>query len=218
MAKVNQPLNPHNVILFQGDSITDAGRSRSAIGPNSPDGLGFGYPRLIADAVLKKHPGDYLQFYNRGVSGDRIRDMQSRWELDTIRLQPDLISILIGVNDTWNYLYLGMGSDPEEFRQIYHAILDTTVKNLPDAGLVLCEPFILLTGEVSEEWSTDIIQRQTIVKDLAKEYDAVLVPFQSDLDEKTPGVPANHLLDDGVHPTEQGHQILADCWIKTVLG
>ncbi|MGB2964750.1 MAG: SGNH/GDSL hydrolase family protein [Anaerolineales bacterium] len=218
MDKVLQPLNPHNVILFQGDSITDAGRSRSAFGPNSPDGLGFGYPRLIADAVLNKHPEDYLQFYNRGVSGDRIRDMQSRWELDTLRLQPDLISILIGVNDTSNYIYLGMGSDPGEFRQIYQAILDTTVKNLPDASLVLCEPFILLTGEVSEEWSTDIIQRQTIVKDLAKEYDAVLVPFQSDLDEKTQGVPANHLLDDGVHPTEQGHQILADCWIKTVLG
>ena len=218
MTKSHQLLNPHNVILFQGDSITDAGRSRSTIGPNSPDGLGFGYSRLVADAVLKKHPENYLQFYNRGASGDRIRDMENRWELDTLRLQPDLISILIGVNDTWNYLYLGMGTDPEDYRQRYHAILDTTLIALPDIDLVLCEPFILLTGQVTEEWSADIIQRQSIVEELAKEFNAIQVPFQLALDEKSKQVPAHHLLDDGVHPTDRGHQVLAECWINTVLG
>ena len=115
--------------------------------------------------------------------------MESRWELDTLRLQPDLISILIGVNDTSNYLYLGMGSDPEEFRQIYHRILDNTINALPDTNLVLCEPFILITGEVTEEWSSDIKRRQTIVKDLAREFDAVWVPFQSALDEKSQQIP-----------------------------
>jgi lysophospholipase L1-like esterase len=218
MSKPFQPLNPHNVLLFQGDSITDAGRSRFAIGPNSGDGLGFGYPRIIADSILEDHPDKYLQFYNRGISGNRIRDLEHRWEQDSLRLQPDLISILIGVNDTWNYVYLGMGADPEEYHQIYRGILEKTVKTLPDTCLVLCEPFILLTGEVTEEWSADISQRQKSVKDLAQEFNAVWVPFQGALDTKAQQVPAHRLLDDGMHPTGQGHRLLADCWINSVLG
>ncbi len=212
------PFKPHSVILFQGNSITDAGRTRSRIGPNSPAGLGFGYARKIADALLENYPEGYLQLYNRGVSGDLIQNMNSRWEGDSLRLLPDLISILIGVNDTWNQVMLGMGSDPEQYRVMFHKILTETQQSLPYTRLVLCEPFLLLTGEVTREWSADITRRQGFVRDLADEFNAIFVPFQSALDQAAEQVSAGQLLEDGVHPTDRGHQVLADCWMKAVLG
>ncbi len=218
MTDAQLPFKPHNVILFQGDSITDANRTRSRISPNSPDGLGLGYARKITDSLLENYPDHYLQLYNRGVSGDRIQDMKSRWEGDSLRLLPDLISILIGVNDTWNQVMLGMGSDPEQYQAMFHKILTETRQSLPYTRLVLCEPFLLLTGEVTREWSADITRRQDYVRDLADEFNAVFVPFQSALDQATQQVSPAQLLEDGVHPTDRGHQVLADCWMKTVLG
>ncbi len=211
-------LKPHSVILFQGDSITDTGRSRQTIGPNSGDSLGFGYARRIADRLLEENKYQYLQIYNRGISGDRIRDLESRWERDSLQLMPDLISILIGVNDTWNYLFSGLGSSPEEYRNIYQQILEHTRQRLPDVQLVLCEPFILLTGEVTQEWEEDISLRQASVQELASKFDAVFVPFQDALDEAARQISPHLLLDDGVHPTDKGHQVLSECWLKIVLG
>lgn len=210
-------IKPHQVILFQGDSITDAGRSRRAVGANHPDGLGFGYPRLITDRLLDKYPDHNLQIYNRGVSGDRVMDLAHRWTNDSLKLLPDLISILIGVNDTWNYLYLGMGSDPDEYQDLIRKMLLDTREHLPLAKFVLCEPFVLLTGEVSDQWLVDLSKRQKVVSNLAEEFMGVFVPFQSALDKAAENMPSDKLLDDGVHPTDLGHRILADCWIDTVL-
>jgi len=211
-------LKPHSVILFQGDSITDSGRSRLAIGPNSEDSLGFGYAHRIGHRLLEENKDRYLQIYNRGINGDRIRDLEGRWEQDSLRLIPDLISILIGVNDTWNYMFSGLGSSPEEYRGIYQGILEHTRQRLPDIQLVLCEPFILLTGEVTQEWEKDISLRQASVQELAGKFDAVFVPFQYALDEAANQISPHLLLDDGVHPTDKGHQVLAECWLKIVLG
>lgn len=215
---IHPKIKPQHILLFQGDSITDAGRSRMSVGPNSPDGMGFGYPRLIMEHLLESSPNKHFQYYNRGVSGDRIQDLARRWAHDALRLEPDLISILIGVNDTWNYLYLGMGSSPDEFRLIYRQILENTRAELPGVALVLCEPFVLLTGEVTEEWDEDITSRQKYVRELAGEFGGLFVPFQSALDKAvSEGIPAHRLLEDGVHPTEQGHRLLADYWIESVL-
>lgn len=211
-------LKPHSVILFQGDSITDTGRSRLTIGPNSGDSLGFGYARRIADRLLEENKDQYLQIYNRGINGDRIRDLEGRWEQDSLWLMPDLISILIGVNDTWNYMFSGLGSSPEEYRIIYQGILENTRQRLPDVQLVLCEPFILLTGEVTQEWEEDISLRQASVQELASKFDAIFVPFQDALDEAARQISPHFLLDDGVHPTDKGHQVLSECWLKIVLG
>jgi len=216
MIRSDNFLKPHNVLLFQGDSITDAGRSRTSVGPNSPDGMGFGYPRLVMESILEKFPDQHLQFYNRGISGNRIQDLDFRWENDTLSLLPDLLSILIGVNDTWNYLMLGMGTSPAEYQKTFRGILQKTRTALPYTQFVLCEPFILITGEVTSEWMGDLSERQQAVKTLAKEFDAVFVPFQSELDQKAEDTPAHHLLDDGVHPTEKGHRVMAECWTKTV--
>jgi lysophospholipase L1-like esterase len=212
-------IKTHSVILFQGDSITDAGRSRMSVGPNSSQGMGFGYPKMAMDQLLERFPDQDLQIFNRGVSGNRIQDLARRWAQDTLALGPDLLSVLIGVNDTWNYLYLGMGSSPENYQHIYQQLLEDTRAKLPEVILVLCEPFALLTGEVTEEWDEDISRRQRYVQDLAEEFGALFVPFQSALNNAvSTGVPAHQLLDDGVHPTERGHRLLADCWLTTVVG
>lgn len=212
-------INSHSIILFQGDSITDAGRSRLASSANSLEGMGFGYPRLVMDQLLTRFPDKDLQFHNRGVSGDRLQDLAGRWTDDTMNLNPDLISVLIGVNDTWNYLYLGMGSSPAGFLQIYRQLLMDTRAKLPGTALVLCEPFTLLTGEVTEEWDEDISERQRYVQELAEEFDALYVPFQSALDKAvSEGVPPHQLLEDGVHPTQRGHRLLADFWVENVVG
>jgi lysophospholipase L1-like esterase len=211
--------NKIHSVLFQGDSITDAGRSRMATGSNLPDSMGFGYPRLIMDHILEEFPDQGLRFYNRGVSGNRIQDLASRWSQDALRLEPDLISILIGINDTSIYLYMGLGTSPEGFRRIYHQILQSTRNARPESSLVLCEPFMLLTGEVTEEWDEDISQRQSCVQELAEEFDAIYIPFQTALNQAVSnGMPPHQLLEDGVHPTQRGHRLLADCWIENVLG
>jgi len=113
---------------------------------------------------------------------------------------------------------LGMGSDPEQYQAMFHNILTETRQFLPNTQLVLCEPFLLLTGEVTRDWSADITRRQDFVRDLADEFNAGFVPFQSALDQATQQVSPSLLLEDGVHPTDRGHQVLADCWMKTVLG
>ena len=211
-------IKSNDVILFQGDSITDAGRDRFSVRPNNQHGLGFGYPRLIASQLMSTFSDDTLLIYNRGISGDRIRDMARRWDRDCISLGPDLLSILIGVNDTWNYIYVGMGSSPADYHQVFRDLLIETRRSLPEINLVLCEPFALITGEVNEEWLDDLRERQKTVKDLADEFQGIYVPFQSALDEAVKKIPAHRLLDDGVHPTEQGHRVLAECWINSVLG
>jgi lysophospholipase L1-like esterase len=215
MAKLT--LKPHSVILFQGDSITDAGRNRQVVGPSAGENLGFGYARLIADHLQEAYKRDHLQIYNRGISGDRILGLAQRWESDSLRLMPDIISILIGINDTWNYIYTGLGSSPKEYRGIFQVILDQTRQRLPTVQLVLCEPFILPVGEVNSEWKEDLQIRQESVRGLANQFDAVFVPFQDVLDQAAEDMPARKLLDDGVHPTPQGHRILADYWLKIVI-
>ncbi len=211
-------IKSHSVILFQGDSITDVGRSRHVIGPNNPDGLGNGYPQLVSDYLFESYPEHYLQIYNRGISGDRIRDLARRWKNDSLRLLPNIISVLIGVNDTWNYLYMGMGSDPTDYQEVYQKILQNTQQQLPDVQFILCEPFVLITGEVTNEWMDDVVQRQEITRNLALDFGGIFVPFQTALNEKEKNIPAKTLLEDGVHPTDFGHRVLAECWMEAVLG
>src|SRR6266545_7934121 len=91
-----------SVILFQGDSITDSGRNRDSADPNAAGALGNGYPLLVASAVLAARPDGGLRFYNRGISGNKVPDLQQRWTTDTVDLYPDVLSILIGVNDFWH--------------------------------------------------------------------------------------------------------------------
>jgi lysophospholipase L1-like esterase len=211
-------IEPGSTILFQGDSITDAGRQRESLEPNFRYALGMGYCNLIASQLLREQPSDDLKFYNRGVSGDRIVDMYARWKVDAINLKPDIISILIGVNDTWHEMTIQNGVEPERYEKIYRSLLEYTKQQLSSVQFILCEPFVLKCGVVTDTWGEEIRKRQHTVRQLADEFNGRFVAFQSALDSVLVDAPPEYWLSDGVHPTPAGHRILADCWYENVIG
>ena len=197
-------------ILFQGDSITDGNRGRS-LDPNHI--LGHGYAFLVAAKFGAAFPSSNLDFMNRGVSGNTVADLNKRWQADTLELKPDLLSILIGVNDA------GRGIPIIEFEPTYDKIILEAKAANPMLKLVLCEPFTLPVGKRKEGysgWFANIKQRQEIVARLAKKHGAALVPFQHVFDEATKRAPAEYWIWDGVHPTYRGHQLMADEWERVV--
>ncbi len=197
-------------ILFQGDSITDADRGADG----APDaGLGHGYAYLVASRLGADHPGSRLMVRNRGVSGDTIHDLVRRWQEDTIALAPDVLSILVGINDTTAEVPF------EEFETAYDRLLEQTKAARPDVRFVLCEPFALLPREAdggANVWETNVRERARIVEKLAKKYRAPFVRFQKVFDDARKRAPAEHWLYDGIHPTQAGHQLMADEWIRVV--
>lgn len=209
---------PNNsTILFQGDSITDCGRSReAAAAPNNLLGLGQGYAMMVAAELLSTRPADCLRVFNRGVSGNRVVDLYARIQGDILNLKPDVLSILIGVNDTWH------GKNPDwsngvaipKYERIYRDLLNEVREALPNVKFVLCEPFVLRCGVVRDDWVGEIDGRRAVVAKLAKEFGAVLVPFQSMFDEAINQAPPEHWAADGVHPSAAGHLLMAKCWLE----
>jgi lysophospholipase L1-like esterase len=208
------PASP--VILFQGDSITDTGRARDQQDkPNSAAALGNGYAHFAAARILARYPERQAQIFNRGISGNRIPDLYARLREDVLNLKPDLLSILIGVNDTWHHFKRNAGVSHEKFARIYRQFLAEVKAELPTIQLVLCEPFVLITGEVTPEWSADITERRAIVADIARESSAIFLPFQRMFDDALTRAPADYWLYDGIHPTPAGHALMAELWLTT---
>ena len=212
-----------STVLFQGDSITDAGRGRAEpLLANDSDALGGGYAAMVAETLLAEGPDRELQIYNRGVSGDRVTFMRDRWQADCLDLRPDLLSILIGVNDAWHGVASGTpanGVGLEAFDRVLRDLIVTTRRALPDLKLVICEPFTTEAGAVlSMNFHPDIDDRRDIVREIAREHADVLVPFQEMFDELCAQAPAEHWAGDGVHPSPAGHRKMAEFWLKCVCG
>ncbi|WP_199613750.1 SGNH/GDSL hydrolase family protein [Paenibacillus alkalitolerans] len=203
-------------ILFQGDSITDGARSRN---DDLNHVLGHGYPYIIASKLGNELAETRPVFFNRGVSGNRVSDLYARWNEDAFSLQPDLISILIGVNDAWRIVNGEPTGATDRFERAYRHLLEETKEVLPSVGLILCEPFILRTGATAgkwDEWQKRIGKYQETVRKLAEEFEAVFVPLQAALDEACGRADAAYWLWDGVHPTAAGHYLIARQWLSVV--
>jgi lysophospholipase L1-like esterase len=197
-------------ILFQGDSITDGNRGRNA-DPNHI--LGHGYGFIIAARHGAAFPESKLEFMNRGVSGNSVLDLEKRWQKDEIELKPDVLSILIGVNDH------SRGMALSQYEEYYDKLLGAARAANPKLKLVLCEPFTLPVAPKKdnyEAWLDGLKQRQAIVSKLARKYGAALVRFQRVFDEAAKRAPADYWIWDGVHPTYRGHQLMADAWERVV--
>lgn len=197
-------------ILFQGDSITDGNRGRNN---DLNHILGHGYQFIIACKFGAELPERKLTFINRGISGDRVSGLLRRWQTDIIDLKPDILSILIGVND------LGSGVSAEQYEKQFDQLLADTVNTLPNVKIVLCEPFGLPVGGKAANWEqyrADLAERQAIVARLGQKYHAPVVHFQKMFEDAVQRVPADYWIWDGVHPTCCGHQLMADEWIRTV--
>ena len=203
-------------ILFQGDSITDCGRSREGNLPLG-GGLGAGYPALVAARLLRDKTDREWTITNRGISGNRVVDLYARWKIDALNLQPEFISILIGVNDTWHEYPNQNGVEVPRYEKVYRELLTWTKEALPDVKLLLMEPFILPFGAVAPNWKPEMDERRAVVRKLVKEFDALFLPCQEIFDNALEKAPQEYWLRDGVHPTLAGHQLLADEWLKLAL-
>jgi lysophospholipase L1-like esterase len=212
-----------DVILFQGDSITDAGRSRDRgktdVANNQP-GLGNGYAWLAAAQMLVDRPADKLQFFNRGISGHKVFQLAERWQTDCLDLKPDVLSILIGVNDIWHSLdpKLGYKGTVDIYERDFHALAERTRKALPKVKLVVCEPFVLRCGAVTDKWFPEFDNYRAAAKRVADTHHATFVPFQAMFDAAIKFAPPEHWAGDGVHPSAAGASLMAHFWLKAVGG
>ena len=200
------------VVLFQGDSITDSGRNRTATEANAAGALGSGYPLLVAAAALAARPGADLQFYNRGISGNKVPDLQQRWTGDALDLQPDVLSILIGVNDFWHKLSGGYTGTVQDYEQQYTALLEQTRRALPRVHLIVLEPFVLRVGAVDERWFPEFDARRAAAARVASHARATFVPLQAVFNQRIRSAPPQYWAADGVHPTPAGHAVIAERW------
>ncbi len=210
-------IQKESIILFQGDSITDAGRDRNREQNASDYGaLGKGYVYLIAAQLLADQPGDGLKIYNRGISGNKVFQLADRWDKDCLKLKPDVLSILIGVNDIWHTLNGNYDGTVEKYEKDYRALLDRTRKELPKVQLVICEPFVLRCGAVNDKWFPEFDKYRAVAGKMAKEFNALFVPFQSMFDNAVKQAPPAHWAADGVHPSMAGAYLMGQEWVKVV--
>ena len=197
-------------VLFQGDSITDSGWKAEG-----PDGLGKGYAFIAASWFQAMYPEKNVTFLNRGLSGNRASDLEGRWQKDCLDLKPSWVSIMIGINDTWRRYDSNDSTTAESYEKSCRNIL-TAVKTKLHAKLILMEPFVLPVPEDRKQWRVDLDPRIHIVRRLAVEFNAILVPLDGIFAAAATRQPPAFWAADGVHPSRAGHALIAQSWLKAV--
>ena len=208
-------LKQNDIILFQGDSITDAGRNREQQqNPNHTNALGNGYAMLAASTMLNKFADKKIQIYNRGISGNRVPDLQNRWAQDTISLQPTILSILIGVNDFWRTMDQGAQNSAAQYKSQYQQLLDDTLRQLPNVQLIIGEPFAVNNVKhVNEAWYPEFPTYQQAAAEIAKEYKALFIPYQQVFDKAEKQADGGYWTTDGIHTSLAGANLMAQAWL-----
>lgn len=201
-------------VLFQGDSITDCGRANCGGAGFSNFGLGPGYAGMIAARLMCDRPDIDWEFINRGISGNRIVDLYARWKADCINLNPDVVSILIGVNDTWHRFASDNGVGVPRYTFFYHELLHWTHEKMPKTRFVLLDPFVCSHVGDRKEFVEELTGRRLAISKLAEEFDAIHIPLQSVFDAAFKRAPEEYWAADGVHPTPAGHQLITDAWLE----
>ncbi|SDT35165.1 SGNH/GDSL hydrolase family protein [Microlunatus soli] len=196
-------------VMFTGDSITDCRR----LDTDNP--LGYGYPLRVAGQWDLAHPDRSPVWMNSGISGNRVVDLQGRWQTDVLEARPDLVSVLVGINDCGFHFALDFDEvTAAEYRAGYRELL----RPLADAGiqLILIEPFLLPVSEDQLKWRDDLDAKIDVVHELAEQYGATLIEADRMFTELAEQTGPEHWAADGVHPTAAGHQALADAWLQQV--
>lgn len=201
-------------VLFQGDSITDGNRGRS----NDPNHiLGHGFVFAIASQLGASYPERQLTFINKGVSGDTIEDLHVRWKTDTLDLKPSVINILVGVNNVLSRIRSEKFTEPSTFQHDLATLITSTQESLPGTTIVLCEPFILPVGMVKENqilWQREIKAVQEATSAVASTFNCIHVRFQQPFTDAIKKASAEYWIWDGIHPTYNGHGLMAHEWMK----
>lgn len=198
-------------ILFQGDSITDAHRHREVERLS-----GSGYATLVSAYLSYENPGKY-EFLNRGIGGDRIVNIYTRMKCDITNLKPDVMSILIGVNDVWREYDWNDGVETDRFEKVYNMLIEDVKAALPEIKIMILEPF-LLPGSANEgrygEFLAAVKEKAAAAKRVAEKNGLVFVPLQEEMEKLADVIGADKVLADGVHPFPVGHEVIKRQWLK----
>ncbi len=203
-------------VLFQGDSITDAGRDRELSEPNHPRALGGGYAFHTAANLLRTNIPFELEVFNRGISGNKVFQLQERWQEDCLDLEPDLLSILIGVNDFWHSKSHEYEGTVETYENDYRRLLERTLEARPSIAIMIGEPFLVEGGTALQEgWEEEFSAYREAALKLAREFNTGFVPYQSYFDKALVDAPVSYWCPDGVHPSIPGAVVMAEAWLET---
>lgn len=212
-------LNDNDIILFQGDSITDWGRDKSKTEANNPSSLGNGYVIHTTGALLVKYPHKNLQIFNKGISGNKVYQLAERWDTDCIALKPTVLSIHIGVNDFWHTLTSGYKGTIETYIADYKKLIERTRQSLPGIKIIICEPFAVKgVRAVDDKWYPAFDAYRQAARDIATQYDLPFVPYQAVYDKALEIAPGSYWTTDGVHPSIGGAKLMAEAWVQAVKG
>lgn len=212
-------LNSDDVILFQGDSITDASRKKDDNNFNNPTSLGSGYVVQVAGDLLLNHADKNLKIYNKGISGNKVFQLATRWDNDCLEIKPTVLSILIGVNDYWHKHDGKYNGTVEVYKKDFKALLERTKTALPNVKFIIGEPFALNgIKAVKDTWYPEFDAYRAAAKEIATDFNAVFIPYQKVFDEATKVASGVYWTFDGVHPTLAGAKLMAQAWLKAVKG
>ncbi len=198
-------------ILFQGDSITDAGRSKEC-----DTHRGSGYAQLVTASLGLERPNEF-EFVNRGISGNRVIDLLARVKSDLINLKPDYLSILIGINDVWHEINYQNGLDTPKYELYYNLLIKEVREALPNIKIMMFEPFVLKgsgTEEAWEDFRKGAEGKAKAARKVAEDNNILFIPLMKKFDELTKLAPNEYWLVDGVHPTPMGHEVIKNEWLK----
>ena len=210
-------LQKDDIVLFQGDSITDAGRDKNTKTPNTSPMMGSGYVIQAAGELLFKHAEKNLTIYNKGISGNKVHQLAERWNVDCIDLKPNVLSILIGVNDFWHTKTGDYKATVKTYEDDYRALLKRTLAALPGVKLIIGEPFAVAgVKAVDNSWYPAFDKYREAAKKLADEFNAVFIPYQKVFDEAQKRAPGVYWTHDGVHASLAGAHLMADAWMEAV--
>ncbi len=199
-------------ILFQGDSVTDCGRDRDC-----ETSLGTGYASKVALVCDTLFPEKQLQFVNRGVSGDRVCNLLERYEEDFLKVQPDVVSILIGINNTWRRYDANDGTELEKFRAEYELLLSKIKKDMPNTKIIIIEPFLMNSVEERMLWREDLNPKIMAIRELARTYADAYIALDGILQQYViDGYSDGEIAEDAVHPSDLGHSFMARAYIQNL--
>lgn len=199
-------------ILFHGDSITDAERSREY-----DSKIGCGYPLLVKASLGLEEPGTY-EFINRGISGNRVVDIYARIKSDIINLKPDVMSILVGVNDVCHeFMESPNGVGNEKYFMLYDMLINEVSEALPNIKIMIMEPFVLRVANHDENWDEldyEVRKRASMARKIAEKHNLPFIALQEGFNKLSKKAPTDYWIRDGIHPTPMGHEFIKNEWIK----
>ena len=209
---MNRFFKDGETVLFYGDSVTDVGRNRDDLYD-----LGGGYPCKIRKIYDILFPGNRVTFINKGISGNRTKDLAARLDADCLELKPDFVSILIGVNDAWRKYDSNDPTAPGAFEKNFRTVLERIRKELPAAKIMVIEPYVLFSRPerviFHEELDPFILIERRLAREYADYYLCLEGAFAKHIAE---GATDSELSADGVHPTDAGHSVIAYEFLKTL--